>query len=573
MNTLFDATLLLLVMIWPLLLAVAVSFSATRAIALRLVPWAALPALVVTGLFFDQVLHLPGVLMGSVLVLDDLGRVFLLLVATLWTAVGLLAWPRPGTTDAERYAVLLLLAMAGGLGLVVAADILLFFTAGTLTSYALYGLLVSDAEDSTRPAGRILVILLVVSDLVLFECLLLLGQAAGGVEFTVVRQALLSIEHRGLVLGLMIVGFGIKAGVVGVHFWLTPVFVSAVPALRPALIGFIFSAGLLGWLRLLPFGESHWPGEGIMLQWLAWVTLGYAVFMGLLHRQQRAILACVAIALTGYWLMLMGSVFLQPTLWSEIDDALPFILLQAGFGLAALMLLDGQTGWQVRGRLRYFPRGVLCLAALLLVTVPVILTGHVAKVVGMMAEPLAWALAAITLLTLRSVLLMVSTVHDSRGLKVTLKETQHFAQASTTRTLLVASGLTVASLLAAVNNLIELSADVLWGPILVAAAAALLAWLSTASRVQHLLPAPGSLQLRINRRLISFLTHGRRVVGEQLPDWRATWLASLQRYRPHADSWRFIDRIEHRLGHWPVVLVILLLLGQLVAWLGGCVFC
>ena len=276
MSTLTVSTLLLLVMIWPLLLAAAVAFGATRPVALRLVPWAALPALVAAVALADSGLRLPDTLLASALVLDSLGRVFLLLNAILWLAAGLLLRGRLRNDGAGRFAVLQLLAMTGSLGLALAGDALLFFTAATLAGYALYGLLVSDAYAGAQKAGRVLVVLLVVSDLLVFELLLLLGQAAGSVDFPSLRQALLNADNQGVLLVLLIAGFGIKAGIAGVHFWLAPVFLNAVTGVRPALIAFMFAAGLLGWLRLLPLGELHWSAAGSMLQWLAWVTLGYA---------------------------------------------------------------------------------------------------------------------------------------------------------------------------------------------------------------------------------------------------------------------------------------------------------
>ena len=356
---------LLLVVIWPLLLAGAVAFGTTRPAALRLVSWAALPALVTAAALADTGLRLPGAMLGSALALDGTGRVFLLLSVTVWLAAGWLARTQLHAAGANRFAVLLLLAMAGGFALALAADALLFFAAGTLAAYALYDLLVHQAEVS---AGRALVVLLVVSDLLVFELLLILGQAAGSLDFTSLRQALVNTDDRALVLGLLIVGFGIKTGVVGVHFWLAPVFVAAVPAIRPALIGSLLGAGLLGWLRLLPLGEIHWSGAGAVLQWLAWVTLGYAVVVGLLQAHFRSVLAYAAIALTGLWVAMLGSALLYPQAWNGMAEAVHAGVLQSGLALAALLLLDRRTGGSAPAGLRHLSPGVMWIAALLLVT-------------------------------------------------------------------------------------------------------------------------------------------------------------------------------------------------------------
>ena len=157
------------------------------------------------------------------------------------------------------------------------------------TALALTLMLKLTAESGRAELpDRVLLVLLVISDLLLFE---LLAQAAGGVDFASLRQALASADDRGLMLGLLIAGFGVKTGVVGVHFWLAPAFVTAV---RPALIGVMLGAGLLGWLRLLPLGEIQWTGAGGLLQWLAWVSLGYAVSVGLMQAYGRHALTVLA---------------------------------------------------------------------------------------------------------------------------------------------------------------------------------------------------------------------------------------------------------------------------------------
>jgi formate hydrogenlyase subunit 3/multisubunit Na+/H+ antiporter MnhD subunit len=563
---------LLLAVTWPLLLAVGLAFGATRSVALRLVPWAALPALATVATLADTGLRLPGAMLGSALVLDGMGRVFLLLSAFLWLATGLLARPQLHNAGANRFAVLQLLAMTGAFGLALAADALLFFTAATLAGYALYGLLVHEANVSAQKAGRVLVVLLVVSDLLVFELLLMLGQAAGSVDFPSLRQAFVDSGNQGLMLGLLIVGFGIKTGVVGVHFWLAPVFVTSVTAVRPALISFIFSAGLLGWLRLLPLGDIHdihWTGAGAVLQWLAWVTLGYAVFVGLLQAHFRSVLAYTAIALSGFWVATLGSALLYPQAWNGMAESTHAAVLQSGFALAALLLLDWRTGGCAPAWLRRISTGVMWLATFLLAAAPVGITGSLAKVDGMAAVQMSCATAAIAFLVIRGLLLIGPPGQGARDMSTSLYVMQQPAQAPTTTSLLVAGGLAAAALLAAAYNLAGLSLSELLRPAMVVSAAALVAWLSAERRVPRLttLP-PGDLLVPISRGLSQALTFVRRLADEQLPRWCDAWLVSLGRPWSNVDWWGMVERIDFGLTRWRTVLVVLLLLGLMVAWCG-----
>jgi len=569
MNEVIAPLILLLVVIWPLLLVAVVSFAAMRSVAVRLVPWATLPALAAALALSETTVQLPVVMMGSSLVLDDTGRVFLLLNATLWMATGLLARPLH-SVGARHFAVLLLLTMVGGFGMALAGGALLFFASSTLAGYAMYGLLVHEADVSAQKACRVLVVLLVISDLLVFELLLILGYAAGSVEFAMLRQVFVSNDNRVLMLGLLIAGFGIRAGVLGLHFWLVPVFISAVPAVRPALIGFMLSAGLLGWLRLLPLGDIHWAGAGLVLQWLAWFTLGYAVIMALFQFHSRSILASAALALTGLWLGVLGAVLLRPQVWNGISEVVLASVLQSGFSLAALLLLLRRTDGSVAARLRRYSAGLMWLAALLLAATPVGITGFLAKIDGMAAWQLSLATAAITYIAARALLVVAPADPSDRSVVASPHDVQQAAKVSTDMILLVAGGLTTAALLAAIFKLAGLSLAELWQPALVVSAGVVAARLSAKWRIpkRPAMPA-GGLLMTISRRLAATIKMIQRLADTRLPLWRDTARGLLWRLWSGMDWRRMAERIESGLNRWRTVLLLLLLLGLVVAWLAG----
>ncbi|MGB5438583.1 MAG: proton-conducting transporter membrane subunit [Gammaproteobacteria bacterium] len=570
MSTLTVATLLLLVMIWPLLLAAAVAIGATRPVALRLVPWAALPALVAAITLADSGLRLPDTLLASALVLDSLGRVFLLLNAILWLAAGLLLRGRLRNDGAGRFAVLQLLAMTGSLGLALAGDALLFFTAATLAGYALYGLLVSDAPAGTQKAGRVLVVLLVVSDLLVFELLLLLGQAAGSVDFPSLRQALLIADNKGVLLVLLIAGFGIKAGLAGAHFWLAPVFLNAVTGVRPALIAFMFAAGLLGWLRLVPLGELHWSAAGSVLQGLAWVTLGYAVIAGLLQAHSRTVLACAAVALSGFWVATLAAALRHPLAWQGMFETLPAAVLQSGLSLCVLMLFHRRAHGGIRMQWQNVYQALQWLAALSLACTPVAVAGSLMQVDTAAALQMLWAIPAITLLAVRGRLLGGSGSQGAHAASTLAQVMPQTSQASAAMTLLMTVVLTAGALLAAGYNLAGLSLAEFRRPALMLSAASIVAWLST-SRFMPYLPVlpPGDLLVPISSVLHAGLGYGQRLSGVYLPHWRAGWLAALRHAWSGVNWCGMCEWMEIRLNSWRIVLVLLLLLGLLLAVWGG----
>ena len=334
-----ESLILLGVVVWPLMVAGLLLLPGLRSAGLVLTPWAALPALALS-ILTNGVLTLPSVMLGGILELDVTGRLFLFLISILWLASGALARARLRAAASDSFAIMLLLAMTGSFGLVLAGDALLFFAAATVAGYGLYGALVSEADPHAHKAGKVLVVLLVLSDVLVFEVLLMLGQAAGSVDFESLQQAFVEIESKNLVLGLLVAGFGIKIGMLGVHLWIPPVFAAANSVLRPAVVALIFGAGVLGALRLLPLGQVQATEVATVLNWLAWATLVYTVFVGMSQDQRRAIPGYVAIALSSVWLVVLSACLQQPGMWNTLTHVSAAVLIQSGAGLATILLID-----------------------------------------------------------------------------------------------------------------------------------------------------------------------------------------------------------------------------------------
>ncbi len=555
---------LLLILAWPLLLVPAVVLRATRAVALRLVPLAALPALVLALVQADSTLWLRGTLLESSLVLDTTGRVYLLLNAIVWLATGLLACRRLQAVAAARNAVLLLLAMAGSFGMSLAGDALLFFTAATLAAYALYGLLVNTADKSAHTAGRILVVLLVMSDLLVFELLLLLGHTAGSVQFPALRQAFYHADNQGLLLGLLIAAFGVKLGVPGVHFWLRPVFSTARTALLPALTGFVLG-GLLGGLRLLPFGEMHWLGAGNVLHWLAWATLGYALVAGLVrtlpHHLQVTSMFPVLVSL---WLATMASALQHPQEWGGLLNVILIAIFQSGLAMSALLLAGRHPDHGLRASPSRFVGSFVWLAAATLVIVPLVVAVTIANFDAGSSAQLRWIAAALSFLLVRT-LLQLRHVRDA-GI-----DTMNDTQSADRLALSVFGGLVLLAALAAFINLGSIMVGDTGYSLMNVFFAAVAGWLSVTRGIfiPPLFPAiaphapVGAAMARITAR-------SRQLAEVLLPRMYAACVSTFGRAWAAVAECSAVDHAEIGLRRWRNALQFLVLLFLVMALLGSC---
>ncbi len=553
---------------WPLVVVGLLLLPALRSVGLVLTPWAALPALGLTAVP-DSTLNLTDVLLGGILALDATGRVFLLLIATLWLASGVLARTRLRAADSNALAILLLLAMAASFSLVLAGDALLFFAAATVAGYSLYGALIYEADAPARKAGQVLVVLLVFSDLLVFDVLLMLGQAAGTVDFVSLRHAFVNIENQNMVLGLLIVGFGTKVGVLGVHFWAPMVFARVGVQLQPAVVAFMFGAGVLGSLRLIPLGQIDAKEAAAIVQWLAWVTLAYAGFAGMSQTRRGAILGYAAIALSSVWLVVLSACLQQPALWQTLADPSAAILIQAGTGLSAILLIDKVNESGSSRTLSCLISASTWLAALLLATAPL---------------GLVWVMAgqvpAITILVPMAVIALLagnSLFHGDIDLSAEPQGQDAPSAAPASRpckppfiSTWVVAALIVVATLAAGYQLFHVTIGQAVTSLFIVLAAISMAVLNARWRVLKLpIFAPGDVLVPITQGLVLARDGAGRLLAYYLKRWTEITRALDQHVRPLMTRSHIAGLLEEMLLRWSPALSLLLLLGLWVAGLAA----
>ncbi|MDP1557539.1 MAG: proton-conducting transporter membrane subunit [Nitrosomonas sp.] len=366
--------LLSLAVLWPLLLVCLLGFRTTRSLALPLAPWAALPALAASLLVAPSEVrwHISGILLGSEIGLDATGQVFLLLAALLWAVSGVYAraYLSQSTRHTEFY-IFFLLSMAGNFGLIVAQDLFGFYLGFALMSFAAYGLIIFVRSTAALRAGRIYIVLVVAGELMLFVALLMTAEIADATTFDAMRAGLALADpgSRNWVILLGVAGFGIKAGVLGLHVWL-PLAHPVAPAPASAVLsGTMIKAGLLGWLRLLPLGEIALPGWGVLMMMLGLTAAFYGVVIGLTQREPKILLAYSSISQMGVMTMSLGLGMLSPQAWPLILPTIAFYALHHGLSKGALFLGVGLSGGAGRIQRRWIWLG-LWLPALTLAGAP-----------------------------------------------------------------------------------------------------------------------------------------------------------------------------------------------------------
>jgi formate hydrogenlyase subunit 3/multisubunit Na+/H+ antiporter MnhD subunit len=323
---------LLVVWVWPLVLALPASRVRFRRDWGRVeapdgavpalgaprsaLPWVALgplPALLaVLTLPLGTVLPMPWLFLGTQLGLDATARVYLGFTAVLWLAAGVYTafGERGARANAGRFDALFLLAMAGNLWLIVAQDLFSFYAGFAMMGLAAYGLVIHDGSASALRAGKVYLVMALLGEVTLFAGLVLLASETG----TTLPEPGTVTGLSGLTIALLLLGLGVKAGMVPLHLWLPLAHPAAPVPASAVLSGTMIKVALLGWLKFLPVGALALPGWGHGLALAGLATMTLALPVGIVQRDPKVILAYSSIAKMGFLMLLLGLTLVQPAL-------------------------------------------------------------------------------------------------------------------------------------------------------------------------------------------------------------------------------------------------------------------
>jgi formate hydrogenlyase subunit 3/multisubunit Na+/H+ antiporter MnhD subunit len=366
----WPALLLAATLVPPLLAALGI-VAWLRAAVFRFLPWAPLPALAlaVAGDAYRYA-EWPWLLLGLRLGLDPVGKLFLLFTAVLWLVGGLYA--RAYLADdarRARFAGFWLVTQGANFGTILALDVPGFYLAYACMTFAAYGLVVHSGTAEARRAGRVYIVLAVAGELLLFAGVVLAAGAAGHIDLRSLGASLAAAGTRDVAVALLLAGFGVKAGVVGLHMWL-PLAHPVAPAPASALLsGAIIKLGLLGWLRFLPLGHVALPEWGAACVIAGLAAAFYGVLVGLVQGQAKTILAYSSVSQMGFLTAGIGAGLMQPRLWPATLAAL--LLYTVHHALAkALLFLGAALARTADARTRRWMLAGLALPALALAGAP-----------------------------------------------------------------------------------------------------------------------------------------------------------------------------------------------------------
>lgn len=328
----------------PLALASLLLIPAARPMLWRLAPLAALPALLL-ALLADAPFSARAdwFMLGMTMGLDAVGRLFLAFTAVLWIAAAAAArhWMRDDPR-ATAFGVVMLMAMSGNLGLILAKDAVTFYAAFAMMSFSSYGLVLHTRERAAQAAAQLYIVFVVLGELILFSGLVLATAQAGSLLLADLRATPL----EGLTVALLLTGFGIKLGVMPLHFWLPPAHGAAPVPASAVLSGAMIKAGLFGIISAVPLGTTAYLEHGAAVMAAGMVTIFAALLLGAREGYAKTVLGFSSVGQMGIVALGLGAGLMSPQAWPGLLPVLTFLAAQHALAKGALFL--GVGAWSVQ---------------------------------------------------------------------------------------------------------------------------------------------------------------------------------------------------------------------------------
>ncbi len=319
-------------------------------------------------------------LFGTHFAVDYSGRALLLIGALLYAAalmaVGWLKL-RHAERSSAALTAFLLMSFIGNAGVYLAADTVSFYLSFAVMSFSAAGLVVHYRSPAAHRATSIYLVMSVLSETAVLAALMI-TVASGGMMLSDAPAAVSASDHTGLVVGLLLFGFGVKAGTIPLHVWLPLAHPAAPPAASAVLSGAMVKAGLVGWLRFVPSAEPLPAGDDAgLLATLGWVLLGLAltgafaaVVAGVLQNDPKVVLAYSTISQMGFIAALVAVGMIESELRTATSVAAVIYAVHHGLAKGALFLGVPVLKHYGRGPVKLVVGAGLVIAALAVAGAP-----------------------------------------------------------------------------------------------------------------------------------------------------------------------------------------------------------
>jgi len=249
-------------------------------------------------------------------VADPVGVMFALAAALVWFCSTLYAtaWLRDDPAPV-RYQAVSLVLLAANLGVVLAGDLMTLYVCFEILGLASLLLVIHDGSRRARRAGIKYFWMMLGGGIALLAGIFLLQALTGSSELRALPPETGDSPLLWAAFGLLLIGFGVKAGMVPLHVWLPDAHPVAPPPASALLSGVMIKVGAYGIFRCLNLLFMSESGDawaltarmGLIVLWIGLVTMLVGAILALAQQQAKRLLAWSSVSQMGFVLAGLGA--------------------------------------------------------------------------------------------------------------------------------------------------------------------------------------------------------------------------------------------------------------------------
>ncbi|MBP1926006.1 formate hydrogenlyase subunit 3/multisubunit Na+/H+ antiporter MnhD subunit [Sedimentibacter acidaminivorans] len=310
---------------------------------------------IITSLYFNVMngtvdIFIPNIMgTGLFLKLDMFRYIFVWLTSLIWFLITIYSTQYLlSYKNRNRYYLFFMTTYWSTLGIFLSNNLINLFTFFEIMSLSSYPLIIHDEDKYSHDAGKTYLIMAVSGGLVLLMGLFLLYDFTQTLDIDKIKYVIQDIGNiKYAIAGLIIAGFGVKAGMYPLHLWL-PKAHPASPAPASAILsGVLLKTGIFGILvtsEIMGFSDIYISNTLIVL---GFITMFLGGFLAMYQRNIKRILAYSSMSQMGYIIVgigLMGilhehkAIALYGTIYHIINHMIFKVLLFMSAGVIYMKL-------------------------------------------------------------------------------------------------------------------------------------------------------------------------------------------------------------------------------------------
>ncbi len=288
---------------------------------------------------------------GLYLKLDSLRYIFVFLASFIWLLAAYYSTQYLiKYKNRNRYYAFFMLTLSSTVGTFISQDLLNLFTFFELMSFSSYLLVIHDEDKYSHKAGASYIAAAIIGGLFLLMGLFLLYDYTGTLNIDLLPDRVEELGAvRYIIAALMLVGFGVKAGMVPLHVWLPQAYTAAPSSASAVLSGVLSKTGVFGILLtsvVIMKGDFYISSILLLLGFATMLTGG---FLAIFQKHLKRILAFSSMGQIGYIIVGIGLIGLLEehgaiaaygTLLHIINHSLFKVLLFLSAGIIYLTLQE-----------------------------------------------------------------------------------------------------------------------------------------------------------------------------------------------------------------------------------------